>query len=478
MKLNNHIVGFVSGCLGAALFYFLAPAKVVEHTDNVKSGSDHFHFIEHAEGTQHFTSLKSNLDNDAFVEAASVSTKSVVFIKSKSANLRSNNWFDLYFNQGGSSVSSGSGVILKKNGYIVTNYHVIERSDEIQVIHGKSSYDAEVVGYDKSTDLAVLKIEADDLPAISIGSSRNSKIGEWVLAVGNPLNLQLTVTAGIISAKGRILNVVNSNFPIESFIQTDAAINPGNSGGALVNTKGQLIGINTAIVSETGSYAGYGFAVPVDIVVKVADDIIKYGDVQNAVFGAEILEINSELGEKLNITSLEGVVIDYVEEDGTADKAGLQQGDVIVDIDGQDINTHAEFNEQMAFYRPGDKIKLHFLRNGKEFTKDITLLNRDGGTGVLVRKTKFSESLGAELEVISQAEKRKLNVNNGVRVAKIGVGVMQRLGIKEGFIITSINGLEITTVDELEKILLNITGRVTIRGITEQGAKGYYSYWF
>lgn len=471
MKLKHYLTGFLSGCVGAALFYYLMPVKV-EHISTTP------HTEYHTSESQ-LVAYKDILSDDIFVNAAAASTNSVVFIKSKNINLRSNNWFDLYYNRrGGESISSGSGVILKKNGYIVTNYHVIQSSDQIQVIHGKKSYDAEIVGYDKSTDLAVLKIEAEDLPAIGIGSSRKSKIGEWVLAVGNPLNLQRTVTAGIISAKGRILNVVNSNFPIESFIQTDAAINPGNSGGALVNSQGQLIGINTAIVSETGSYAGYGFAVPVDIVVKVVDDIIKYGEVQNAVFGADIIEMTSELGEKLQSKTLDGVVIDYIEKDGTADKAGLQQGDIIIDIDNQPINTHAEFNEQLAFYRPGDKISVHFTRNGADITKEMVLLNRNGGTGVLVRKTKYSEKLGAELEVISQAERRKLAINTGVRLVKVRAGLIQRLGMKEGFIITTINGVEVANTDDLENILINISGKVTIRGVTEQGAKGYYSYWF
>lgn len=472
MKLKSIITGFISGCAGAAFFYYFIPAKssTTVITQPLTHTNNHINQL---------VSTKQILEDDVFVNAASASTNSVVFIKSKSVNVQSNNWFDLYFNRGSSqSVSSGSGVILKENGYIVTNYHVIEGSDNIEVIHGKKSFDAEIVGYDKSTDLAVLKIKADNLPAITIGSSKKARIGEWVLAVGNPLNLQRTVTAGIISAKGRILNVVNSNFPIESFIQTDAAINPGNSGGALVNGKGELIGINTAIVSETGSYAGYGFAVPVDIVIKVVDDIIKYGDVQKVIFGADIIELNEEISRQLKTNSLEGVVLNYVEKGSTAEKSGLQKGDVILSIDGEKINTHAEFNEQVAYYRPGDKVQIEYERLGKVMKKEIVLLNREGGTKVLVRKTYASKVLGAELEVISKAEMRKLGTENGVRVVSVNGGLFKRLSIQEGFIITSINGIEIQQISELEDILSNISGRVTIRGFSENGVRGYYSYWF
>jgi serine protease Do len=274
-----------------------------------------------------------------FVLASAASTPSVVFINTLSQQ-QYNNWFDLYFGGGNQQVQgSGSGVIYSADGYIMTNNHVIASATQIEVVHEKKTYAAKLIGTDPSTDLAILKIEAENLPAIKFGSSRDLKIGEWVLAVGNPFNLTSTVTAGIVSAKGRNINIVNSQFPIESFIQTDAAINPGNSGGALVNVRGELIGINTAILSKTGSYTGYGFAVPVDIVKKIVRDIIKYGEVQKSFVGAEVDEINSAVATKYKLDDLKGVIVNYIQKDGAAEKIGLEKGDVILKMNEEPINS-------------------------------------------------------------------------------------------------------------------------------------------
>jgi S1-C subfamily serine protease len=291
----------------------------------------------------------------------------VVFIQTVSSGGYQNNWFDWYFNFGTQQQvsSSGSGVIYSPNGYIITNNHVIEKAEKIEVIHEKKSYKAKVIGTDPSTDLALLKIETENLPAIKTGSSKNLQIGEWVLAVGNPFNLTSTVTAGIVSAKARNINVVNSQFPIESFIQTDAAINPGNSGGALVNVKGELIGINTAILSKTGSYTGYGFAVPVDIVNKVVKDLIKYGTVQKAFIGAEVTELNTNLMEKYKLDDLSGVMVNYIQKDGAAEKIGLKKGDIIFKLNDQPINSKSEFDEYLSYFNPGDKVKITFKNDSK-----------------------------------------------------------------------------------------------------------------
>ena len=289
-----------------------------------------------------------------FIEASKITTKSVVYIKTLSQNRYGSTWMDWFFGEGvGQAISSGSGVIYSRDGFIITNNHVVNDADNIEVIIGKKAYEATLIGADPASDLAVLKVETEGIPAIKFGRSQNVQVGEWVLAIGNPFNLTSTVTAGIVSAKGRELNIMKSIFPIESFIQTDAAINPGNSGGALVNLNGELIGINTAILSKTGSYAGYGFAVPSDIVKKVVEDLIKYREVQKAFFGAEVLDIDTEIATKLDTDDYSGVVLSYVHDDGAASKIGMKKGDVIIKINAQAINSRSQFEEILSYHSPG-----------------------------------------------------------------------------------------------------------------------------
>jgi Do/DeqQ family serine protease len=373
---------------------------------------------------------------------------------------------------------SGSGVIYSTDGYIITNNHVIDKSTKIEVVHEKKTYQAKIIGTDPSTDLALLKIEAQNLPAVKLGASKDLRIGEWVLAVGNPFNLTSTVTAGIVSAKGRNINIVNSQFPIESFIQTDAAINPGNSGGALVNVRGELIGINTAILSRTGSYTGYGFAVPVDIVKKIVRDLIKYGEVQKPFFGAEVDELNTSYSDKLKLDNLNGVVVTYIQKEGAAEKMGLKKDDVILKINDYEINNKGNFDEYLSYFSPGDKIKIVYKRDNKIHEGTLTLTNREGTTDVLKRETYKSESLGADFEIISKVEKDKMGITNGVRIVKVGNGLIRRLSLTEGFIITSINKVPVSTPEEVVEILEKIRGRVIIEGITSNGQRGYYSYYF
>jgi S1-C subfamily serine protease len=347
------------------------------------------------------------------------------------------------------------------------------------VIHEKKSYIAKVVGTDPSTDLAVLKIEADNLPAIKVGNSKQVQVGEWVLAVGNPFNLNSTVTAGIVSAKGRDINVVSGRFPLESFIQTDAAINPGNSGGALVNSSGELIGINTAILSHTGSYSGYGFAVPIDIAMKVVKDILELGEVQKGFFGADVSNLNTQLGNKLHTSDLQGVAITFLAPDGAAQKAGLQKGDIITSIDEVKVDSKAEFDEQISYYRPGNKISVKYRREDKPAETTLMLTNREGTTSLLKKEVYTSQTLGADLELVSKVEKQKLGIESGVRIAKIkGNGLIRRMGISEGFIITSINNYAITKPEELNNILEKVKGRVVIEGLSSGGQRGYYSFIF
>lgn len=414
-----------------------------------------------------------------FILASKASTKSVVYIKTISQNKYRSTWLDLFFGGGSSqSLGSGSGVIYSSDGYIITNKHVVNDADKIEVIAGKRTFEATLVGDDASSDLAVLKVDSKSLSEIKIGSSRDVEVGEWVLAVGNPFNLTSTVTAGIVSAKGRELNIMKSIFPIESFIQTDAAINPGNSGGALVNLEGELIGINTAILSKTGSYAGYGFAVPSDIVKKVVDDIINYGEVQKAFFGAEVIDIDANIAHKFDIDDYSGVVTSYVEEDGAASEIGLKEGDVILKMDNELINGRSQFEEILSYHSPGDKINVTFKRNRKIINNSLVLTNREGTTELLKRKIYSSRTLGADFETVSKVERNLLNIDHGVRVIKVRNGLIYQMDIEEGFIITDINKIPIKDPETLADILTKIRGRVYVEGVNKRGRKEYHQYYF
>jgi Do/DeqQ family serine protease len=473
------VIGFISGIGGAFTFeQFSTEKSTYQNLENYNYPAN---LVSHSANYEpaHQAEPARALIAENFVEASSSSTNSVVYIKNISATGHGYSWMDYFFGErAGQRISSGSGVIYSADGYVITNHHVVADAEKIEVMHNKRNYPAQLIGTDPSTDLAVLKIEARNLPAIKIGSSASLNVGEWVLAVGNPFNLTSTVTAGIVSAKGREINILQSDFPIESFIQTDAAINPGNSGGALVNSKGELVGINTAILSKTGSYAGYGFAVPVDIVSKIADDIIEYGEVQKAFLGAEVVDVNQQIADKLGIEEITGVVINYIEKNGAAEKAGLAKGDIIVAVDRMPIDGKSTFEERISYHSPGDKIQLSYKRNDKINTTSLELTNRIGSTSIIRREIYQSKPLGARLETIPDEEKQLLNLNNGVRIGSVQSGLMEKLGIQEGFIITKINNSEINNPSELEKILTSIRGRVIIEGMNKKGVRGYYSYYF
>lgn len=476
--LKTTISAFLGGVIGALLIYQL--------TDNNPNGKAEeapmqapISNVVYDKAENNTKSLGSIPDID-FVEASKNSRESVVYIKTVSEAYGRSSWLDLWLGGSGSmqQVGSGSGVIFKSDGYIITNNHVIEGADEIEVVRKKKTYKAKLVGSDPSTDLAVLKIEESNLPAIKLGSSKDLEVGSWVLAVGNPFNLTSTVTAGIVSAKGRELNILKSNFPIESFIQTDAAINPGNSGGALVNPQGELVGINTAILSKTGSYAGYGFAVPIDIAKKIASDIIEYGMVQKAFLGAEVSSLTPEIADKLGTEDLDGVVVSYIQEKGAADKVNLQKGDIIREFNGEDVSTHAEFEEKLSMMSPGDKLYLTIDRKGEAIQKELILTNSENTTELLKRDIYFSKSLGVEFESVPMVEKNLLDIASGVRVVDVKNGFFKRLNIDEGFIITAINGKEVSNPKELSEILESIKGKVVVQGVNKKGVKGYYSYYF
>lgn len=416
--------------------------------------------------------------NIEFVEASAVSTPCVVYIKTISPARVSSYWDDWFnlFGPRGDQTGSGSGVIVSEDGYIVTNNHVIDGARTIEVVlnNNRYVYTAEVIGTDPSTDLALLKIDAKGLPAISLGNSELVTIGEWVLAVGNPFNLTSTVTAGIVSAKGRNINVVNNQFPIESFIQTDAAINPGNSGGALVNLKGQLIGINTAIASRTGAYNGYGFAIPVNIVSKIMKDLKEYGEVQRAFTGMDVVDITAALLERTG-NQEKGVYVGFVGKEGPAKDAGLKEGDVILKVNGAEVNSKAMFDEQIAYYRPGDKITLT-LSDKKE--KQLVLMNREGTTAMLKRVVVRSEFLGADFESISKIERERYGIDRGFRVSNIGNGVVRKMNIPDGFIFVRLNNTSYNKVEDFIADFERIRGRITIEGIHPNGSKQMLSFYY
>ena len=380
-------------------------------------------------------------------------------------------------------VGFGSGVIISKDGYIVTNNHVIEKADVISVkLNDGREFQGRVIGADPSTDLALVKIEGDDLPTIPVGNSDELKIGEWVLAVGNPFNMTSTVTAGIVSAKARSLGVYNKG--VESFIQTDAAINQGNSGGALVNARGELVGINSVLYSPTGSYSGYGFAIPTSIMTKVVTDLKEYGTVQRAMLGISCRPIDNDgqmLDEEMKkkaeeLGATEGVYVAEVLENGSANGV-LQVDDVIIGINNKRVKNFASLQEELAKYRPGDKVTVKVLRDKKEKTLEMTLKNEQGTTKVV--KDNGMEILGAAFRVLPQDMKRQLNLASGVEVTGVTDGKMKEAGIRKGFIILKVNGQSIKTVDQLEEVVKAATRSADqvlfISGVFPSGKRANYA---
>ncbi len=376
--------------------------------------------------------------------------------------------------------AAGSGVIISADGYIVTNNHVVDGADELTVtLNDNSEYSARIIGADKTTDLALIKINGKNLPAITIANSNDLKIGEWVLAVGNPLGLNNTVTAGIVSAKARSLGANG----VESFIQTDAAINQGNSGGALVNTRGELVGINAMLYSPTGAYSGYGFAIPTTIMNKVVDDLKKYGTVQRALLGImggdvkNFVDAQKEQGKEVDLGTMEGIYVDKVVDDGAAADAGVQKGDVIIEADGQKVTKMAELQELMAKKRPGDKLSLTYLHNKKKVSKTVTLKNEQGTTKV-VQKADL-DVLDASFRPITDATKEQMNIAYGLEVMKVNKGKLASAGIGRGFIIQKVNDETIKTIDDLQKAVKDASTSkepvLYIQGIYPTGKKGYFA---
>ena len=466
-------VAFFSGLTGAFAYSL-----------SQKSSNTVFHPFSFTEPKVEETASVMQLSNASvpaaqpvdLTEAAEKACNAVVYIKcvqkGKTQTIEYQDpfedFFGDFFGRGGGGIqrrqmqtpkreSAGSGVIISNDGYIVTNNHVVENADEITItLNDNREFTARVIGLDADTDLALLKIDATNLPSIVIGDSDNLKVGEWVLAVGNPFNLTSTVTAGIVSAKARNLGAHKNG--IESFIQTDAAINAGNSGGALVNTRGELVGINAMLYSQTGSFTGYGFAIPTTIMKKVVTDLQAYGIVQRALLGVsgmtlrDYVDAQKSKDEKFtaDFGTVDGVYVAEVVEDGAAEEAGIKAGDVIVSVDGKKITKMSELQEATTKYRPGDKAQIGYVRDKKEKTTTITFRNAKGSTNVI--KTQKMDALGAEFKELSDGLKKTLNLSYGVQVTKIKSGYLKDAGVPEGFIILKANNQNIKSVADMESV--------------------------
>ncbi len=481
-KIAGILIAVAAGFAGAATFnHFESDTKVLD-ASLPKNGR--------------YVNYTSALPDAAtnFEKAAELTVHAVVHIKTLSQedsfnnNLYNDPWHQFFFGDNGfrrnptPQMATGSGVIISNNGYIATNNHVIANATKVEVtLNNNKTYVAEVIGTDPTTDLALIKINEENLPYVTYGNSDQVRVGQWALAVGNPFNLTSTVTAGIISAKGRSINILEGNpskgqYPIESFIQTDAAVNPGNSGGALVNTSGELIGINSAIASNTGSYAGYSFAVPVNIVKKVMGDLLEFGTVQRAFIGVSLREIDSKLADEKHIKQFKGVYVAGISEGGAADLAGIKEGDVITNVEGNDVNNSPELQEQISKYRPGDKVNITVSRNGEPKDLAIVLKNKFNNTDLMkTEKLSTVNTLGATFTPATAEEKRALGISNGLKITSLGNGKLSSSGIKEGFIITSIDKKPIGDLSDLS-FLENKKGGVLIEGVYPNGFRAYYGF--
>ena len=465
--------------LGASIALF-AYTKLIERPSVAVSKDSSK--VEVQDAKAFLTSLQMQEGQIDFTYAAEQTVHGVVHVHTKAMMGQPDNpimeWFygDRYSRP--REVSGyGSGVIISDDGYIITNNHVVENAESVDVtLNDKRTFTAQVIGRDPSSDIALIKIKADNLPYIKYGDSEQLRLGEWVLAVGNPFNLTSTVTAGIVSAKGRSFTLPDGTYRIESFIQTDAALNMGNSGGALVNTKGLLVGITSAIISPNGAYAGNSFAIPVTIVKKVVDDLKEFGEVQRALIGVNIRDIESEDADKQKLSEVKGVLVTGIIEDGSAEAAGLKENDVIVKFDGLNVSTTSELQEQVGKRRPGDKATVTYLRSGKETTVPIVMKNVSGNTSVVTAGMGGKVVFGAKLESLSSSEKRSLNVDYGVKVSELNEGRFKDIGMKRGYIILSINGKKVNSPADVRQFTNNESNLKSIVGIQSDGTKFTFQY--
>ena len=430
-----------------------------------------------------------NLSHDNwpdFTYAAESAVDAVVYVKVVSTQTMPqapSSIFDFFFGlpQQGSpqqreKVGSGSGVIIREDGYIVTNNHVIDGADKIEVtLNNNQKYSATLVGTDPATDVALLKIDAEGLPVIPFGDSDKLRLGEWVIAIGSPYDLRSTITAGIVSAKGRSMPNYTGEFKIESFIQTDAAVNPGNSGGALVDKAGNLVGINTAIISQTGSYTGYSFAVPVNIVKKIVYDLMDYGKVQRAVLGITMQEIDDKIAEELKLSSRKGVYIVEVSKSGAADVAGIKAGDILIAIDSTAITNSASVQEAVSRFSPGDEAEITVLRDGKEKKFDVKFKGtaKENGTKSDDGTVAF---YGSSIKSASEETLKKLGISSGVEIMELGPGKLMEAGAVEGFVIQYVNDHPVKTPEDVIDVVKKSKRTVFIEGMTPSGRTGYFGF--
>jgi Do/DeqQ family serine protease len=492
MKKKNKTVlySFLGGILGGLLsmLIIVAFAEVSQKGFAFNNTVDE-EIIVSEKPAEEVVSATKNLPvmADDFTEAAEKTVNSVVHIKTE-MQLRTQ-LYDDYWNPfweffgGGPSqpvIATGSGVIISDDGYIVTNNHVVHAANKISVtLNDKKSYEAKIIGKDPATDIALIKIEEENLPFLSFSNSDDVRIGEWVLAVGNPFNLTSTVTAGIVSAKARNINILGGGSSIESFIQTDAAVNQGNSGGALVNTKGELIGINAAIASKTGYYTGYSFAIPSNIVKKITDDIKEHGTVQRAYLGLTMADIDNDLAEKIGLDIIKGVYVAKVIEGGASEEAGVKEGDVIYSIDDFEITSSSRLQEVVGLYSPGDKAKIGILRDNKEKSINLIFKNQYGSTEMLTRigSKEVSEVLGAAFMPVNEQLKKQLKLDSGIEVVELKEGKLKSAGVKEGFVIVSVNEQKINNLEDFfEALRLPKGANVLFKGYYANGMMAYYGF--
>ena len=459
----------------AGLFIF---TRFLDRDKLVTGGEKENQMIEE---NARYTSMVPQSGVNDFTFAAEQTVHAVVHVKTKTtvSSSYSNPLYEFFYGPGASQPREvrgfGSGVIVTADGYIVTNNHVIDEADAVDVtLNDKRTFAAEVVGRDPSTDIAVLKVKASGLPYIRFGNSDAIRLGEWVLAVGNPFNLTSTVTAGIVSARGRSLGLLDNQYRIESFIQTDAALNQGNSGGALVNVRGELIGITTAIISPSGAYAGNSFAVPSSIVKKVYEDLKEFGEVQRGLLGVNITDVTSEIADQENLKEISGVYLTGVVADGAAKAAGLEEKDVIIAINGETVATTADLQEKVSRYRPGDKLEVTYLRKGRENKKNVVLRNIEGGTGVVAPGAQSSTVFGATFTPLTAGERSQLKISGGVKITSVSEGRFRDLGLSKGTVIVDVNGQKVNSGSDIRRATDDGKSLTSVEGFTPDGT--YFKY--
>lgn len=479
--MKKTVISLILAALTGGITAF-AVAKNVSPSDsgmNVHTTSD---------GTSFRTVNLNQSEYPDFTFAAESSVDAVVYVKVAVPVQMSqgpSSIFDFFFGMPGQGlqsepgtreqIGSGSGVIIRQDGYIVTNNHVVGNASRIEVtLNNNKTYTASLVGTDKATDVAVIKIDADNLPVIPFGDSDKLRLGEWVIAIGSPYDLRSTITAGIVSAKGRSMPNYSNELKIESFIQTDAAVNPGNSGGALVNKVGELVGVNTAIISQTGSYSGYSFAIPSNMVKKIVDDLIDYGSVKRVMLGVTITEIDAKKAEELKLSTPEGVYINEVSKGSSGDKAGIRAGDVLVMIDSTRIRNFAALQEAISRFRPGDKTELTVLRDGKELVLPLTFLDSSAQNGSKVENG--ISFYGATLAPASGEKLSELGLRKGVEIVRVGPGKVQDAGVSEGFVITYVNDVAVAEPQDVIDVLKKSKRAVYIEGVTPTGRPAYFGF--